>query len=52
MLVARSTLDSDLAVGLLRILKDVITNVEVEEGIEVIYAIFYLLSMCSHMWIS
>lgn len=43
MLVARSTLDSDLAVGLLSILKDVITNVEVEEGIEVTYAIIYLL---------
>lgn len=43
MLVARSTLDSDRAVGLLSILKDVITNVEVEEGIEVIYAIIYLL---------
>jgi hypothetical protein len=43
MLVARSTLDSDLAVDLLHILKDVITNIEVEEGIEVIFAIIYLL---------
>lgn len=43
MLVARSTLDSDIAVGLLSILIDVITNFEVEEGIEVICAIIYLL---------
>lgn len=49
-MLERSALDSDLALGLLSIIKDVIINVEVEEGIEVIYAIIYFgLDVLSHV---